>query len=72
MDEPLLHATDNFLIPTRHVFHFNGVGICPTIEEFNAVMDKSKINTLILPTINGDILTLVQALLGVSLVKVQH
>ena len=68
MDEPLLCAIANFWILTWHVFHFNGAEICPTIEEFNAIMGESEINTLILPTTDGDLLALAQALLGVSLV----
>ena len=72
MDEPLLRATTNFWISTQHVFHFNGVEICPTIEEFNAVMGELEINTLILPTIGGDLAALAQALLGVSLDMAQH
>ena len=64
VDEPLLHAAANFWIPTRHVFHFNGVEICSTIEEFNATMGELEVNSLILPTIGGDLVALVQALLG--------
>ena len=67
MDEPLLHVAANFWIPTRHVFQFNGVEICPTIEEFNAIMGELEVNTFILPTIGGDLIALVQSLLGVSL-----
>jgi len=51
---------------------FNGVEICPTIEEFNAIMGEPEVNTLILPTIGGDLIALVQALLGVSLDTAQH
>ena len=60
-------ATTNFWIPTRQVFHFNGVEICPTIEKFNAIMGEPTVNTLILPTVGEDLIALVQALLGVSL-----
>ena len=67
MDKPLLRATANFWIPTWHAFHFNSVEICPTLDEFSAIMGEPKVNTLILPTIGGDLLALVQPLLGVSL-----
>ena len=72
VDEPLLHAATNFWIPTGHVFHFNGVEICPTLEEFSAIMGEPEVSTLILPTIGGDRFALVQALLGVSLNMTQH
>ena len=42
VEEPLLHAAANFWIPTQHVFHFNGVKICPTLEEFSAIMGDPK------------------------------
>ena len=29
VDEPLLHATANYQVLTWHVFHFNGVELCP-------------------------------------------
>ena len=49
------------------MFHLNGVKICPTLEEFSAIMGEPKVSTLILPTIGRDLLALVQAPLGVSL-----
>ena len=67
MDEPLLHAVANFWIPTQHVFHFNGVEICPTLEEFSTIMGEPEVSTLVFPTIGMDLLASVQALLGVSL-----
>ena len=72
VNEPLLHATANFWIPTQHVFHFNSVEICPTLEEFSAIMGEPKVNTLIFPTMGGDLPSLIQALLGVSLDTAKH
>ena len=43
-----------------------------TIEEFNAINGEPENNILILPTIGGDLVALVQALLGVSLDTSQH
>ena len=43
-----------------------------TIEEFNAINGEPENNILILPTIGGDLVALVQALLGVSLDMSQH
>ena len=40
VNEPLLRAATNFWIPTWHVFHFNGVEICPILEEFSAIMGE--------------------------------
>ena len=53
VDEPLLRAAANFWIPTRHVFHFNGVEICPILEEFSLIMGEPEVSTLIFPTISG-------------------
>jgi len=43
VDEPLLCATAKFWIPTRHVFQFNGVEFCPTLEEVSAIMGKPNV-----------------------------
>ena len=72
MDEPLLRATANHWIPTQHVFHFNDVEICPTLEQFSAIMGEPEVSNLIFPTMGGDLPTLVQALLGVSLDTAKH
>lgn len=72
VDEPHLCATANFWNSTRHVFHFNAVDICPTLEEFSALMGEPEVNTLILLTIGRDLLSFVQALLCVSLDTAQH
>ena len=69
MDEPLLRATAIYWIPTRHVFQFNSVEVCPTLEEFSAIMDEPSVNDLVFPTMGGDLSTLIQALLGVPLEK---
>ena len=53
VDEPLLRAAANFWIPTQHVFHFNGVEVCPILEEFSAIMGEPKVSTIIFPTIGG-------------------
>ena len=38
VDEPFLHDAANHWVPTQHVIRFNGVELCPTIEEFGAIM----------------------------------
>ena len=40
-------------VPSRRVFHFNGIEFCPTIEEFATIMGESKIDDLIFPTMVG-------------------
>jgi len=67
VDEPLLRVAANFWIPTQHVFHFNGVEICPILEEFSAIMSKPKVSTLILPTTGEDFANLDHDLLWISL-----
>ena len=52
-----------------HVFEFNGVEVCPTLEEFSAIMEEPSVNDLVFPTMCGDLPTLIQALLGVPLEK---
>ena len=53
-------------VPTPYVFHFNGVELCPTIEEFGAIMGKLDIDDLIFPIMGGDLPSL-QVVLGVPL-----
>ena len=65
--DELLHTTANYQVPTLHVFHFNGVELCPTIEEFGAIMGEPEIDNLIFPTMGGDLPTLLQVVLGVPL-----
>ena len=55
VDEPLLRATTNYWIPSRHVFRFNGIELCPTIKEFAAIIGKPEIDDLIFPTMGGDL-----------------
>ena len=50
MDGPLLLAVANYWVPSWHVFHFNGIELCPTIEEFAAIMGELEIDDLIFPT----------------------
>ena len=38
VDEPFLHDVTNHWVLTQHVIRFNGVELCPTIEEFGAIM----------------------------------
>ena len=72
MDESLLRATTNYWIPTQHVFHFNDVQICPTFEEFSAIMGEPLVNNLVFRTISGDLPTLIQVLLGVPLKRAKQ
>ena len=65
MDEPLLHVAANFWVPSWHVFRLNGIELCPTIEEFSAIMGKPEIDDLIFPTISGDLPSSLQVVLGV-------
>ena len=69
MDNPLLCAAANYWIPSRHVFQFNCVEICPTLEEFSAIIGEPSMNDLVFPTMGGNLPTLIQALLGVPLEK---
>ena len=54
VNEPFLRAAAKFWIPTRHVFQFNGMELCLTLEEFSAIVGKSNIHSLILPTTYKD------------------
>jgi len=67
VDEPLLHAAAEFWIPTRHDFKFNGMELCPTLDEFSAIMGEPNVNSLILPTIDKDFPIMAQQLLCISL-----
>ena len=53
--EPLLRVAANFSVPSQHVFRFNGIELCPTIEKFGAIIGKPEINDLIFHTIGGDL-----------------
>ena len=65
VDEPLLRAITNYWVPSRHVFRFNGIKLCPTIEEFADIMGEPEIDDLIFPTIGGDLPSLLRVVLGV-------
>ena len=67
VDEPLLRVAAEFWIPTRHVFQFNGVELCPTLNEFSAIMGEPDISTLILPTTDEDFSNMAQQLFGIPL-----
>ena len=67
IDEPLLRATTELWIPTWHVFQFNGVELCPTLEEFGAIMGEHNFDAIILPTLEEDLSNLSHQLLGVPL-----
>ena len=65
VDEPLLHAAANYWVPSQHVFRFNRIELCPTIEEFGTIMGEPEIDDLIFPTMGGDLPSLLQVMLGV-------
>ena len=69
VDDPLLHAIANYWVPTWHIFRFNEIELCPTTEEFGAIIGKSKIDDLIFPTMGGDLPSLLQVVLGVPLLR---
>ena len=65
VDEPFLHAAANYWVPSRHVFHFDGIELYPIIEEFGAIIGEPEIDDLIFPTIGEDLPSLLQVVLGV-------
>ena len=65
VDEPLLHATANYWVPSQHVFRFNGIELCPIIKEFAVIMGESEINDLIFSTMSEDLCSLLRVMLGV-------
>ena len=67
-DEPLLRVIANYWVPTLHVFHFNGEELCPTIEEFGAIMGELEIDDLMFPTMGAN-LPSQQVMLGVPFAK---
>ena len=64
VDEPLLCAA-SYWVPSRHVFHFNGIELWPTIEKFAAIRGELEIDDLIFSTIGGDLPSLLQVVLHV-------
>ena len=65
VDEPLLRATTNYWVPSRHVCCFSGIKLCPTIKEFAAIMGEPETDDLIFPTMGGDLPSLLRVVLGV-------
>ena len=65
VDEPLLHAATEFWILTWRVFQFNGVELCPTVEEFGAIMGEHDFSAIIL--LDEDLTDLAHQILGVPL-----
>ena len=55
VDEPLFCAATNYWVPSQYIFHFNGIELCSTIEEFGTIMGEPEIDDLIFPTIGGDL-----------------
>jgi len=49
VNEPLLPAATEFWILTRYVFQFNGMELCPTLEEFGTIMGEPDLGAIILP-----------------------
>ena len=67
LDEPSLRAIIEFWIPTHRFFQFNGVELCPTIEEFGAILGEFDFDAIILPSLEEDLSELAHQLLGVHL-----
>ena len=65
VDKPLLRAAANYQIPSWHVFRFNGIELCPIIEEFGAIMGELEIDVLIFLTMGEDLPSLLQVTLGI-------
>ena len=65
VDEPLLCVATNYWVPSRHVFRFNEIELCPTIEEFATIMGELEIDDLIFPAMGGDLPSLLLVVLGV-------
>ena len=65
VDECLLCVAANCWVPSRHVFHFNRIELCPTIKEFGVIMGELEIDELIFPTMGGDLPSLLQVVLGI-------
>lgn len=55
VNEPLLCAAAKFWILTWHVFQFNGMKLCPTLEEFGAIIGELDLDAIILPTLEEDL-----------------
>ena len=55
MDEPLLRAAANYWVSSWHVFRFDGIELCLTIEEFTAIIGELEIDDLIFLTMGRDL-----------------
>ena len=53
VNEPLLHVPVNYWVHSRHILCFNGIELCPTIEEFGAIMGELEIDDHIFATMGG-------------------
>lgn len=67
VNEPLLCAAMEFWILTWHVFHFNSMELCSTLEQFSVIMGEYDFSAIILPIHNGDLSNLAHQLLRVPL-----
>ena len=67
VNEPRMCAATKFWIPTEHFFQFNGVELCPTLEEFGVMMGEHDFGAIILPTLEEDHSNLAHQLLRVPL-----
>ena len=55
VDEPFLCIAANYWVSSRYVFRLKKIELCPTIEEFVAIMGEPEIDDLIFPTMGGDL-----------------
>ena len=53
--------------PYSACFQFDGVELCPTLEEFGAIMGEHDFGAIILPTLEEDLFDLAHQLLRVPL-----
>jgi hypothetical protein len=53
MDSDLLHASLKFLAPEDHVFRFKMDEICPTIEDFSAILGVDSNLPTVIPTLQN-------------------
>ena len=67
VNEPFVYAAAGFWILTRHVFHFHGMELWPTLEEFGAIMGEPGLGSIIAPTLEKDLSYMVHQLLRVPL-----
>lgn len=72
VDESLIRAATNFYIPSRHVFQFNGIELCPTIEESDAIMGEWDFGSTILSTLEENLSELAHKFLGISQVMAKR